>query len=250
MDAARHPSDIATPPAAAGNGYRVRLGTFEGTLGELARALRSERLQPEAVDLLALVRDCLEYFEATAGSDLDLASEALPPLAQVIELKVRLLLPHPPRADEDDADSGRVEALEAVETLVRLEAAIAFLRARRERRRHLLPARGITPSFPRPARPLDLAVAHLAAVAARYRVTSYFEIARERLSVPEAMRRLLTRLRSLGRAGLRAVTAPGDWATRTVYFVGLLELIREGRVRAEQAAPYEEIELTLERENG
>lgn len=249
MNAVRHPNDVAPPPPSAGNGYMVRLGVFEGTLGELARALRSERLEPEAVDLLALVRDYLEYFEATAGSDLDLASEALPPLAQVIELKVRLLLPRPPRADEDDTDPGRVEALEAVETLVRLEAAIAFLRARRERRRHLLPARGIAPSFPRPARPLDLAVGHLAAVASRYRGTSYFEIVRERLSVPEAMRRLLTRLRSLGRAGLRAVTAPGDWATRTVYFVGLLELIREGRIRAEQAAPYEEIELMLERES-
>jgi segregation and condensation protein A len=223
--------------------YRVGFAWFDGTLSELAYALRSERLAPAAIDLLALVRDFLAFFDRHAEGDLDLASEALPAVAQVIELKVRLLLPRPPRDHDDDLEHERVEAIAAVETLERLEGAIAFLRERREARRFLVRARTRAPTFERPLRPLDLAVSRLAEVAARYRLGAYFEIARERLSVPDAMHRLLSRLAGLRRAGLRALCTPHDWGTRTVYFVALLELVKEGRVRAVQEAPFAEIEL-------
>ncbi len=223
------------------DGYRVAQRAFEGSLGELASALRRGKLAPGEVDLLALVEDFLTYFERHAERDLDLASEALPAVAQVIELKLRLLLPRPPRSEDEALDEERVEAVEAVETLERLENAIAFLRERRERRRHLLAARPPPLRFARRRPPLRLALEQLAAVAARYRSNAYFELTRERLSVPEAMRRLLERLTSLGRADLSSLAAPADWATRTVFFVGLLELLRERRVRATQEAPFSPI---------
>ncbi|CAN5786413.1 ScpA family protein [soil metagenome] len=233
----------ASQPQGRG-GYRLVFTWFDGTLGELAHALRSERLAPEEIDLLALVRDFLTYFDRYAERDLDLASEALPAVAQVIELKVRLLLPRPPRAvDAEDEDDDLGEAISAVETLERLEGAIAFLRERRERRRFLVPARTRAPHFERRARPLDLVVGQLAVVAARYRLGSYFEIARDRLSVPEAMRRLLARLREARHSNLRALVSTSDWNTRTVYFVALLELVKERRLLARQEAPFADIEL-------
>lgn len=235
--------DAALPAATEHAPYRVGFAWFEGTLSELAHALRSERLAPEAIDLLALVRDFLTFFEGHAERDLDLASEALPAVAQVIELKARLLLPRPPRVHDEEADDPRSEALEAVESLERLEGAIAFLRERREQRRFLVRARTRAPAFERRMRPLEIAAQQLAVVAARYRLGAYFEIARERLSVPDAMRRLLTRLRTLRRTDLRALTSPSDWGTRTVYFVALLELVKERRLRAVQEAPFADIEL-------
>jgi segregation and condensation protein A len=221
--------------------YRVALPAFDGTLSELAHALRTERIAPEAIDLLALVRDFLGFFERTAGDDLDLASEALPAVAQVIELKVRLLLPRPPRHVDEEPEATRADAVHAVEMLERLESAIAFLRERRERRRFLVPARTLAPTFPRRERPLDLAIGALAKVAAQYRLGSYFELARDRLSLPDAMRRLLERLRPGG--GHFATLAPRDWASRTVYFAALLELVKERRVRAQQETPFGPIEL-------
>jgi segregation and condensation protein A len=224
--------------------YRLGFDWFAGTLSELAHALRAGRLAPEEIDLLALVGDFLAYFDRHAERDLDLASEALPAVAQVIELKTRLLLPRPPKDPDDPIEDARAEALHAVETLARLEGAIAFLRERREGRRYLVPARTRPLTFPRRERPLDLAVGRLAIAAARYRLGAYFEIARDRLSVPEAMRRLLERLRPLRRTGLRALTAASDWGARTVYFVALLELVKERRVRAVQEEPFAEIEVT------
>lgn len=229
------------PDTGLERGFRVLQDGFDGSLAELATALRRGRLAPSALDLRRLVDDFLRYFDGHAERDLDLASEALPAVAQVIELKLRLLLPRPPRVDEELVEEARSEAVEAVETLARLEHAIAFLRERRERRRHLVAARPPELRFPRRTRPVQVAIAQLAALAARYRENAYFEFQRDRLSVPEAMRRILERLRTLRRADLRSLASPGDWSTRTVFFVGLLELVRERRVVAQQAAPFEPI---------
>ncbi len=236
-------SQRAVEPPALGlpvvDGYQVRQAHFQGSLSELASLLRRGRLAPAQVDLLELVQDFLAYFERHAERDLDLASEALPALAQVIEVKLRLLLPRPPRMpDEELADEARIEAVEAVETLARLEHAIAFLRERRERRRHLVASRPPQVRFPRRVPPVRLALGQLAVLAARYRSDAYFELQRDRLSVPEAMRRILERLATLGRAELRSLATPADWSVRTVFFAGLLELLREKRVKAEQTAPY------------
>lgn len=235
-------------PAPIDAPFVVRQERFEGSLTEVASALRRGRLDPSALDLRQLVGAFLDYFERHAERDLDLASEALPSVAQVIELKVRLLLPRPPRLDDESPEEARDEAVEAVETLERLEHAIVFLRERRERRRHLVAARPPQLRFPRRTRPLQVAIGQLAAAAARYGAAAYFELTRERLSVPEAMRRLLERLRALRRAELGALSAPADWGTRTIFFVGLLELVRERRVRASQEGPFEAIVVELDHE--
>ncbi|MEJ2483405.1 MAG: segregation/condensation protein A, partial [Gemmatimonadota bacterium] len=112
--------------------FTVEQEHFQGTLGELAHALRSGALAPRRLDLYRLVRDYLTYFDAVAESDLELASEALPRVAQVIELKVRLLLPRPPREEGDDEAETLEEALSAVALLEELEEAVQFLRLRRE----------------------------------------------------------------------------------------------------------------------
>jgi len=236
---------MSEPSSADDAPFLVAQDAFQGTLSELAMALRRSRIAPHAIDLRRLVGDFLAYFERHADRDLDMASEALPAVAQVIELKLRLLLPRPPKVEEEAVEEAREEAVEAVETLARLEHAIAFLRERRERRRHLVAARPPEVRYPRRTRPLQVALGQLAALAARYRTSSYFELTRDRMSVPEAMRRILERLGALRRSDLGSL-GPPDWSTRTVFFAGLLELVRERRVRAEQAAPFDPIVVELD----
>lgn len=214
--------------------FVVRQDAFAGSLGELAHALRTRTLRPDQLDLLRLVRDYLTFFHALADRDLNLASAALPQVAQIVELKLRLLLPAPPR-DPDETDEADLEdALEAIALLEDLQDAIDFLRQRREARRLVLPARAPTPDYPRVLRPLRVPIGKLALLAARHRASGYFELTVERLSVPQAMRRLMAALRRLRRATFGDVADDTDWPTRTVMFVGLLELIREGKVRARQ----------------
>lgn len=218
--------------------FTVEQEHFRGSLGELAQALRSGALAPRRVDLYRLVRDYLTYFDALAERDLELASEALPRVAQIIELKVRLLLPRPPRADGDEEVETLDEALSAVALLEELEEAVQFLRLRREERRLVLPARAPRPEYPRPERPLRARPADLARLAGRYRVGNYFEVALERLTLAGAMRRMMGALRVAGRGWLFELADATDWSSRTIGFAALMELVRQGRARAEQEGAY------------
>ena len=218
--------------------FTVEQEHFRGTLGELAHALRGGALSPQRLDLYRLVRDYLTYFDEVAKRDLELATEALPKVAQVIELKVRLLLPRPARDASIDEEEALEETLSAVALLEELEEAVQFLRLRREERRMVLPARAPRPDYPRPERPLNARPGDLARLAGRYRVGNYFELALERLTLAGAMRRVMAALRSVGRGWLFELAGADDWASRTVSFAALLELVRQGRARADQEAPF------------
>ncbi len=222
----------------------LTLPGFHGTLGELAHALRSERIAPTDVDLLKVVRLVLARFEAFAAGDLDRATEALPRAAQVVELKVRMLLPRPPRPIDDEAEAeAQADALAAVAALEALEEAIVELRERREQRRSLLTAKAPVPDFPRPRRPLGVPLARLAELASRLRPDGYFDLVPDRLTLAGAMARLLAAVLPGRRRTLDEVVADPSWSTRTVTFAGALELVREGRLRAHQDEAFGPIEL-------
>lgn len=224
-------------------GFVVAQASFTGTLGELAHALRSHDLEPSDLDLYQLVRSYLAWFEPLAERDLDLATEALPKVAQIIELKVRLLLPQAPRDAEQDEEELLEETLHAVALLEELEHAIDYLRRRREERRVVLPARAPRPDYPRAEPPISASAADLAHLAARMRPSGYFELSVERLTIAGAMRRLMRNLARVATGLLGELFDARDWPTRTVVFAGMLELVKEGSVRAEQPEPYGPIRL-------
>ncbi|MDZ7707597.1 MAG: hypothetical protein U5J97_06835 [Trueperaceae bacterium] len=233
----------ATPPEP--DAFVVRQPGYQGDLAGLARALRSGALAPRDLDLRALVDDVLVWFEREAERDLDLASTALPQVAQVLELKLRLLLPRPPRDSDDDEDLPTTgdETLAAVALLEDLESAIAFLRRRRFERSVVLPARTPRPDLPRPTRPVATTASRLAALAKNLRPGGYFELAHDRLTLEDAVRRLRSALARAARGTLRSLTPSRSWAERTVLFSAFLELVREGRVSARQDEAYGEIEI-------
>lgn len=226
----------ADPPVA--EQFLVEQEHFSGTLGELAHALRTSALEPSRIDLYQLVRAYLRYFERHAAADLELATEALPRLAQVIELKARLLLPKPPRTTEEDEEEAVAAALEAVALLEELEDAILFLRRRREERRLMLPAKAQAPDYPRKERALRATPRDLARLAGRYRMGGYFELAIERLTLASMGRFLLSALRRVRSGALWELLGARDWPTRTIGLAALLELVREGRVSATQEEPF------------
>lgn len=225
-------------------GYVVTLDAFSGTVSELAGALRSRSVEPKDVDLYRLVKDYLSYFEGLAGSDLELASEALPRVAQVIELKLRLLLPRPADMTEEEAEAVALEeALEAVALLEELEAAIDFLRRRRQERRLVVRARAPRPPYDRPPRPLTVSKDDLARLAGRYRLGGYFEISSAGMTVATVAAQLLARLRRGFKGLLFTLTGARDWPTKTLTFAAMLELVKQGRITAVQAVPFGPIEV-------
>lgn len=216
---------------------------FQGSVSDLLHRLRTRRLAPSDIDLLALVRAYLDYFGSVSEHNLELATEALPRVAHILEVKTRLLLPKPP-ADIDE-EQELEEVLETVAILEELEDAIRFLRERREQRRLILPARTPRPSYPRPRKPLNVSPLHLAKLAGKYRTMNYFELAIERITLASTMKELVRRLKSLVRGKLFGVMDAKTWSQQTMSFVALLELVREGKVRATQERPHGDIEVSL-----
>lgn len=219
--------------------FQIETAAFTGTLGELAHALRAGRVLPGALDVSALVQRYLMYYRGRYEQNLEVATETLPGLARIIELKLRLLLPRPPRMPDADHD----EVLETVLALEAFNEAIGFLRERRETRRHLLPAQTPKPSYPRRVRPVSGTLGRLSELATRHRAAHYFELATERLTLASALNTLRDGLRRSGRGTLQTLMGARDWPTLTVAFGAMLELVKEGEARAVQVHAYEVIEL-------
>ena len=226
--------------------FRVEQAGFSGSLGELAHALRSRALPPSQIDLYQLVRAYLEFLGSFADDDLDLATEALPRVAQVVELKLRLLLPRPrDELGEEPEEALLEEALEAVALLEELEDAIAFLKRRRQERRVVVPARAPRPDYPRSRRPVTASSGDLARLAGRYRLGGYFELELAGATVATAAARLLAAVRRSLRGGLFALVGAHGWEERTLVFSGMLELVREGKLVARQEHPFGPISVSL-----
>ena len=225
-------------------GFTVTSTHFTGTLGELAHALRAERVTPAQIDLFKLVKAYLEHYRHLSEQSLDLATETLPMLARIVELKVRLLLPRPPKEEDEEELE---EVLEAVMLLEEFEDAIAFLQRRRTERRFVMSAKAPRPSYTRRERPLKVKLEGLSDIASRFRSTSYFELTAPRLTMADAVAKLRETLGRVGHGFFRDLVAASwsraDWATQVVSFAGFLELVKEGEVQATQSEPYGPIEL-------
>lgn len=225
---------------APSGGFTANLPAFQGTLGELAHALRVGHLTPAQVDPLRLVQDYLAYYQRAAQTSLEAATEVLPLLSRIIELKLRLLLPQPPK---EDAAEVAEEVLDVVVMLEAFDDAIDFLRARREARRFILPAKAPRPDFPRRYKPLTSQLTKLADFASRHRLSHYFELVTERLTLSMALDALRQNLQRLKKGSFSVLVGRSDWEALSVAFGALLELVKEGEVLARQDGPYQEIGL-------
>jgi segregation and condensation protein A len=234
---------------------------FEGTLLELAAQLRAGKLRPIQVPLLKLTRDVLERFHALRGelelsqgdvdatfrtSSLDLASEALPHLAGVIELKTRLLLPRQPNVSEEgeaNIDADLEDVLEGVEALAKLEGAIQFLRDRRRERSLLLVAQVPPIKLPRKFKPLSRSLGELVKAAQRHvREVNIFDLTLDRMTMPMALERLRDFGKRLKKFFFHDVPTQ-SWGERTVLFGAMLEAMRSGDLEASQPEQYGAIEI-------
>lgn len=239
--------------AAAPEVFVVDLPVFTGSLADLAAALRAGQLLPAEVPLLDLTRAVLTWAQgwrdaharSSGGADLEL----LPPLATVIALKARLLLPQPeaealPDGDPDDFD----DVLEGVEALAELGELVRFLSERRREREGLIAARPIELHLPRRERPRKPGSAALGldrlVRAARNAVRDVQVplLAIERLSLAGALKALRAFAGRLGFFAFDAVPAQ-DWGERTTYFAALLEGVKAGDFSATQDEAYGVIQV-------
>lgn len=223
--------------------FTIQAANFQGTLSEALHALRREKFAPEAINLLQVVQDYLEYYHQYAPANLEATSQILPQLAAIIELKTRLLLPRPPKT----SDAQEEEVIEILQNLEQLDHAIDFLRQQQQARQHIVPAQlKFTPPQQPPDKPRKLRrtpkVQKLLEFASRYQSVNYFELSRERISLPMALKAMRQALQHVRRSLFRELH-PANWADTVVYFSALLEMVKTGQVQAEQLEPFDDINL-------
>lgn len=248
--------ETAASAGITAGGFHVHLDVFEGPFDLLLSLIAKRQLDVTLVALAQVTDEFIEHIKLGDGDwDLDQASGFLVVAATLLDLKVARLLPAADEGDEED-----LALLEARDLLFarllqyRAFKQIAALLATgfaREGRRH-----------PR-AVPLEPALATLlpevllgvgpkqfAELAARTMtpkpqpVVAIDHLHAPRVSVREQAVVLAARLRGLGAATFRALTADaGATIVVVARFLALLELYREGAVAFDQVAALGELHV-------
>jgi len=99
------PKDLYIPPDA----LEVILDAFEGPLDLLLYLIRKANINVLDIPMVPLTAQYLEYVEAMRHHNLELAADYLLMAATLLEIKSRMLLPRPPRADEAEELDPRAE---------------------------------------------------------------------------------------------------------------------------------------------
>jgi len=240
----------------AGTGFHVHLEVFEGPFDVLLSLIARKQLDVTLVALSQVTDEFLAHIRAHGDNwDLDQASGFLVVAATLLDLKVVRLLPTAEVEDEDD-----LALLEARDLLFarllqyrayKQLAAILAERFAAEGVRHPRQV-PMEPAFTQllPEVLLGVDPRRFAAIAARAMtpkaapVVELGHLHAPKVSVREQAVVLATRLRSLGAATFRTLTADADSTLVVVArFLALLELYREGAVSFEQVAALGELHV-------
>lgn len=84
--------------------YLVRLDNFEGPLDLLLHLLESNKMDIYDIPIADITKQYLAYLDAAEEMNLEIASEFLVMAAHLISIKVKMLLPKPPKAEEEAED--------------------------------------------------------------------------------------------------------------------------------------------------
>ncbi|MBS3935276.1 MAG: segregation/condensation protein A [Sulfuritalea sp.] len=229
------PRDLYIPPDA----LEVILDAFEGPLDLLLYLIRKANLNILDIPMAPLTAQYLAYVEAMRRSNLELAADYLLMAALLIEIKSRMLLPRPPRADSAEAEDPRAELVRRLMEYERIKLAAAHLDALPQALRDFEWASVWIAEKAARRQPEvsvhDLQVIWLALMR-QARVRQHHRIRREELSVREYMGAILRRLRGNGYVVFEDLFGNANGhAGMVVSFLALLELARENLVELSQS---------------
>jgi segregation and condensation protein A len=242
------PVDLYIPPDA----LEVFLETFEGPLDLLLYLIRRHNLDVLDIPMAELTRQYLSYVEAARTSRLELAAEYLLMAAMLIEIKSRMLLPRPARAEEGgEPEDPRAELVRRLLEYEQMKLAAQRLDKQPQAGRDFHVVSVTLESAARrlpEVRSEDLSAAWLS-ILSRAKVNKHHRISREELSVREHMTRILKSLQPgqfLEFSGL--FRAEAGVAELVVTFLAILELAKETLIDVTQAEPLAPIYVRLHEE--
>jgi segregation and condensation protein A len=233
--------------------YRVRLDAYNGPMDLLLYLIRKEEVDIYDIPIARIAEQYHEYLELLQALDVNLAGEFLLLAATLMEIKSRMLLPHPPPLAEGEEEDPRMELVRELLEYKRFRDAAEGLKERAEVQQLKFPrlARPEVPAEEPSAKPLhEVELWDIFAAFRKLMQETLGPLPRtilyDDVPVSEFMDRVLEQLRqapSLRFWDLFAGRRDRLYVVGT--FLALLELIRSRRVLALQEGPFGDIHLQL-----
>ncbi len=229
------PQDLYIPPDA----LEVVLEAFQGPLDLLLYLIRKHNLDVLDIPMAQLTLQYMGYIEMMQRNRMELAAEYLLMAAVLIEIKSRMLLPRPPRANEgESAEDPRAELMRRLIEYEQMKRAAQKLNGLPQAGRdfelvQVLIERTVEQRLPGVAVE-DLRHAWMALLA-RARLNAHHKVRREELSVRERMTQVLRRLRHGEFEPFENLfDMGGGIAQLVVTFIAILELAKESLIEITQ----------------
>ena len=228
--------------------YRVRLEMFEGPLDLLLYLIQVNEIDIYDIPIARITEEYLRCLATMQELDLEVAGEFLVIAATLIHIKSRMLIPPEElQGEEPPEEDPRKELVERLLEYKRFKGTAMTLEEL-ESRQQLLYARPVDPSTAVGEERLEVSLSELlrafATVMQRMPEAGALEMTPDAITVAERMVALLDRL-SL-ESPLPFVALFDESATRSVLittFLALLELLRQGLLRARQSGSGKEITI-------
>jgi segregation and condensation protein A len=232
------PRDLYIPPDA----LEIILDAFEGPLDLLLYLIRKANLNILDVPMAPLTAQYLVYVEAMHRTNLELAADYLLMAAMLLEIKSRLLLPRPPKADTGEAEDPRAELVRRLMEYERIKLAAAKLDALPQVHRDYEWA-SVWIADKVAAREPEVSVNDLQVVwlslMRQAKMHQHHRIQREELSVREYMGLIMRRLQGRNYVVFENLfdvsSGQTSVASLVVSFLAILELSRERLVELTQS---------------
>jgi segregation and condensation protein A len=229
------PRDLYIPPDA----LEIYLDAFEGPLDLLLYLIRKANINVLDIPMAPLTAQYLVYVEAMRKSNLELAAEYLLMAAMLLEIKSRILLPRPPKADNGEPEDPRAELVRRLLEYERMKLAASKIDELPQANRDyewvsVWVTDQVAERLPEVTLH-DLQVAWLSLMK-QAKIHAHHKVRREELSVREYMIAILRRLQGRGYVVFEDLfdTAAGV-AGLVVSFLAVLELAREKLVEITQS---------------
>lgn len=239
------PQDLYIPPDA----LEIILDAFEGPLDLLLWLIRRNNINVLDIPMADLTKQYIDYVESMRRHRLELAAEYLVMAAMLIEIKSRMLLPRPEKAEEGEEHDPRAELVRRLLEYEQMKLAAANLdkvpRLERDFERVTVYLAQLADKR-LPEVGIDDLMAAWTEILKRASLHIHHRIGRQELSVREHMTRILKQLREQGQVLFTGLfSREAGKSELVVTFLALLELTRERLIDLLQAEPFAPIHARL-----
>lgn len=230
--------------------YRIKLSDFEGPLDLLLFFIKRDELDIYDIPIAKITKDFLEYLQYLQELDLDIAGEFIVTAAELMQIKVQLLLPRE-GVGEEELDP-RAELVRRLLDYKRYKEMAGQMERMSNEQRRIYYRRNFTydpknvedPSEENLLRDVSLfdLIAAFKYVVDRMPRKHFHEIDKLNVTIDEQIDYILNFFKEKSEATfLQMVSAMVEKIRIVVTFIALLELIKQKQIGVRQVDPYGEM---------